>query len=256
MMKMISSTNARSSSGVMLISLSVTRRAALGKPAHSDVLQVFGFHLGNQVLRKVVQLDRQDAQVMNQPVVAEHGRDGDQQAGDRGDSAAATPGAMAVRVALPCWAMWPKVLITPQTVPSRPRNGAPLTAMASRIRPDSSFSDSWATVFSSERFTCSMPLSETNFLRPALGVLQPGVQFHAAGLVDHEQRAAVRLHAAVEDIQHVFLGAVFGGEKVVELLGAAHLQGLGDHDRPGDDREDGPGKTMMTLASGVAWSQT
>ena len=30
-----------------------------------------------------------------------------------------------------------------------------------RIKPDSSLSDSWATVFSSERLTCSIPLSET-----------------------------------------------------------------------------------------------
>ena len=64
------------------------------------------------------------------------------------------------------WDM-PNVLITPQTVPSRPRNGAPLTAIASRMRPDSSLSDSWATVFSSDRLTCSIPLSETKRFRPA-----------------------------------------------------------------------------------------
>ena len=81
-------------------------------------------------------------------------------------SAADTPGAMAAMVATPCCAIWPKVLITPHTVPSKPRNGAPLTAIASRISPDSSLSDSCATVFSMERFTCSIPLSETNFLRP------------------------------------------------------------------------------------------
>ena len=135
--------------------------------------------------------------------------------------------------------MWPKVLITPQTVPSRPRNGAPLTAMASRIRPDSSLSDSCATVFSRERFTCSMPLSETNRLRPLpSGILEARVQLQAAGLVDHEQRAALGLHPAVKDIEHVLLGAVFVVEEMVELLGAAHLHRFGDHDRPGDDGED------------------
>ena len=66
-------------------------------------------------------------------------------------NAAETPGAMAAIVAVPCWATCPNVLITPQTVPSSPKNGAPLTAIASRIRPDSSLSDSCATVFSRAR---------------------------------------------------------------------------------------------------------
>jgi hypothetical protein len=48
-------------------------------------------------------------------------------------SAAETPGAIALksaaRPAAAAWATPPKVLITPQTVPSNPRNGAPLTAI-------------------------------------------------------------------------------------------------------------------------------
>ena len=51
-----------------------------------------------------------------------------------------------------------KVSITPQTVPSNPRNGAPLTAMARRIKPDSSLSDSRATALSRVRLMCSMLL--------------------------------------------------------------------------------------------------
>src|ERR1039457_14912 len=76
-------------------------------------------------------------------------------------SAAETPGAIAAIVAWPCGdcAMPANVLITPQTVPSNPRNGAPLTAMASKIKPDSSLSDSRATAPSSVRLICSMALS-------------------------------------------------------------------------------------------------
>src|SRR5512138_3020471 len=86
MTKMISSTNARSSSGVMLISLSVTRALRWeNRRILLVVLEVLGLHLGDQVLREIVQLDRQDAQVVDQPVVAEHGGDGHEQAGDGGD---------------------------------------------------------------------------------------------------------------------------------------------------------------------------
>src|SRR5438552_6097156 len=46
-------------------------------------------------------------------------------------NAAATPGAIAAIVAAPVCAIPLNVLITPQTVPSKPRNGAPLTAMRS-----------------------------------------------------------------------------------------------------------------------------
>ena len=51
--------------------------------------------------------------------------------------AAETPGAIAAKLADPAWATPPKVSMTPQTVPSSPRNGAPLTAVASRIICDS-----------------------------------------------------------------------------------------------------------------------
>src|ERR1051326_1286156 len=91
MTKMISNTNARSSSGVMLMSLSVTselrcekrlmeskvesRRSKVAERRRFHVLrlsafdfrlfsffQIFSFHFGNHFLRKVVQLDRQHAQ--------------------------------------------------------------------------------------------------------------------------------------------------------------------------------------------------
>ena len=105
--------------------------------------------------------------------------------------------------------MWPNVLITPHTVPSKPRNGAPLTAIASRISPDSSLRDSWATVFSRVRFTCSIPLSETNRLRPLpSGFFEPGVELQAPALVHREQRAALHLHPAVQEIEHVLLGPI------------------------------------------------
>ena len=131
--------------------------------------------------------------------------------------------------------------MTPQTVPSNPRNGAPLTAIASRIRPDSSFNDSWATMFSSVRLTCSMLLSETYRFRGPFRVFQSRVQFDATSLINHEQRATFGLNTSVEDIQDRFLGAEFGREVLVELLGAAHLDGFGNHHRPRENREDDAG---------------
>ena len=53
-------------------------------------------------------------------------------------NAPATPGAMAASEAEPACATPVNVSITPQTVPSKPRNGAPETAVARRIICDSS----------------------------------------------------------------------------------------------------------------------
>ena len=58
-------------------------------------------------------------------------------------SAPATPGAMAVRLAACAIAMPENVSITPQTVPSKPMNGPPATAVERMIMPFSSESD-WA----------------------------------------------------------------------------------------------------------------
>ena len=48
-------------------------------------------------------------------------------------SAPETPGAIAARSGFPAAATPAKVSITPQTVPNNPRNGAPATAVESRI---------------------------------------------------------------------------------------------------------------------------
>src|SRR5512136_1807020 len=89
MTKMMSSTNARSRSGVMLISLNVTRALRCEKRRMVVLqvllfLKVLGFHLGHQFLGEVVELDSHDAQVMDQPVVGEHRGDSDQEAGNGG----------------------------------------------------------------------------------------------------------------------------------------------------------------------------
>ena len=67
---------------------------------------------------------------------------------------------------------------------------------------------------------------------------QAGIKFHAAGLVDGKERATLSLNAAVEHIEHAFLRFKFGDEVLVELFGAAHLEGLENHDRPGGDGEE------------------
>ncbi len=67
---------------------------------------------------------------------------------------------------------------------------------------------------------------------------EPGVQFQAALLIDGEHRAAIHLQAAVEDAEDILLAAELGFKEEIELLGAAHLQGLGDHHVPGEDGED------------------
>src|ERR1035437_2288765 len=153
----------------------------------SFVRKKFSFHPRNEFLREVVQFHRECPQAMHEPVVAEHRGNRHEQAGDRCDerggnagliegiaksrpatvvmSAAETPGAIVVSVAEFDCAMLAKVLITPQTVPSSPMNGAPLTAIASKIKPDSSFKDSCATTFSMARLVCSMFLMVTFGLR-------------------------------------------------------------------------------------------
>ncbi|NDD57467.1 MAG: radical SAM protein, partial [Verrucomicrobia bacterium] len=70
-----------------------------------------------------------------------------------------TPGAMAARLAWPAWAMPLNASITPQTVPSSPRKGAPLTAVARMMRLDSSRSDSSPTARSMAERTEFMEVS-------------------------------------------------------------------------------------------------
>src|ERR1051325_2451992 len=70
-------------------------------------------------------------------------------------SAPATPGAIAVRLAEFARAMPENVSITPHTVPSRPMNGPPATAVERTIMPFSSASASPPTVRSSATRTDS-----------------------------------------------------------------------------------------------------
>ena len=70
-------------------------------------------------------------------------------------SAAATPGAMAVRVAAWLSAMPAKVDMTPQTVPSSPMNGPPATAVDNTIIPFSNAMASAPAASSSTTFTAS-----------------------------------------------------------------------------------------------------
>ena len=68
-------------------------------------------------------------------VIGEHGRDGDKGPTTVAMSAPATPGAIAFRVADRALAMPEKVSMTPQTVPSKPMNGPPATAVERIIIP-------------------------------------------------------------------------------------------------------------------------
>ena len=89
------------------------------------------------------------------------------------------------------------------------------------------------------RLTCSMFLSVTLLLAPfAARPAQPRVELHAAGLIDRVKRAAFDLQLAVENIEHGFLRAEFLVEIVVQPPRPAHLHGLVDHRRPGDDGKD------------------
>jgi hypothetical protein len=79
------------------------------------------FHARRQFLGEIVHLHGQHAEVMDQPVVAEHGRDGDHEAGDRGDQGARrrrvpSSGGRGADIAR---ATPPKASMTPQTVPSK-----------------------------------------------------------------------------------------------------------------------------------------
>src|ERR1039457_2260415 len=69
--------------------------------------------------------------------------------------AAATPGAMAVRVAALLSAMPAQVDITPQTVPRKPMNGPPATAVDSTIMPFSNDIASPPAASSKITFTAS-----------------------------------------------------------------------------------------------------
>ena len=67
------------------IPICVHRCSSVVSPRISLVLQVLRLHLRDQVLREVVQAYREDAQVVNEPVVGEHGGNGHYQAGDGRD---------------------------------------------------------------------------------------------------------------------------------------------------------------------------
>src|SRR3954447_7795948 len=77
MTKIIRSTNARSNSGVMLISFNVTSELRWEKRRISLLSEVLSLHLGNEFLREIVQFDRPDAQAVDQIVVSKHRRDRD-----------------------------------------------------------------------------------------------------------------------------------------------------------------------------------
>jgi len=124
--------------------------------------------------------------------------------------------------------------MTPQTVPSNPRNGDGQENEAG-LQLKGLLGDS---VFERALHVLHPFEGDKALAAAAVGVLQAGVQFEAAGLVHNELGAAFSLDPAVKDIQDVFLGAVFGVEELVEVLGAAHLERLGNHDGPGDDGED------------------
>ncbi len=49
------------------------------------------------------------------------------------------------------------------------------------------------------------------------------------------KRAPFHLQTPVKNLEHVFLTSIFRVEKLVEPLGAPHLESFGDHDGPGDD---------------------
>src|SRR5437016_3802802 len=96
MTKIISNTNARSSNGVMLMSLKVTselrwenRRmiSSLIFCAEQFILvfQIFDFHPGDEFLGEIIEIHGQHAKVVDEPVVAKHGGNGDEQTGHGGD---------------------------------------------------------------------------------------------------------------------------------------------------------------------------
>src|SRR5207249_11783989 len=72
----------------------------------------------------------------------------------------------------------------------------------------------------------------------ARGQLQSIIQFDAPFPVGREEGATFDLHAAIINAEHFVLGAEFGIEIGVEFSSAPHLQCLGNHDRPGENRKD------------------
>src|SRR5262245_49413168 len=73
----------------------------------------------------------------------------------------------------------------------------------------------------------------------AFGAFQARIQFHTAGLVDHEQGTTVGLNPAIKKIEHSFLRSELTVEEQIKLLGAPHLDRFGNHYGPGDNRADG-----------------
>src|SRR5277367_4451366 len=93
MMKMISRTNARSSSGVTLISVNVCkvcrsekrRMLFIDEDRSERMVHVFVLELGTNFGRKIVVLHNQGTNTGYQKVVSEHRRDSHQQSGHGGD---------------------------------------------------------------------------------------------------------------------------------------------------------------------------
>src|SRR4029077_14102089 len=93
MIKMINRTNARSSSGVTLISVSVCnvcrsekrRILFIDENRPERMVHVFVLELGANFRRKIVVLHNQGTNTRYQKVVPEHRGDGDQQSGHGGD---------------------------------------------------------------------------------------------------------------------------------------------------------------------------
>ena len=162
-------------------------------------------------------------------------------------SAALTPGAMAARFAEPAAATSPKVSITPQTVPSRPRKGAPLTAVASRIICDSRRSAVSPTARSMAVVTTRICAGEifgamsSRARKVSSTSAEPRswkVSSLAARLVDGEDRRAFETRAVGVDAERLAVGA----EELEELLAAALRVAddaeLRDHDRPTENRRN------------------
>ena len=57
-------------------------------------------------------------------------------------------------------------------------------------------------------------------------------------MIDDKHRAILHVHAAVIDVERGLLRAELIFEEAIQLLGAAHLHALRDHDGPGENGED------------------
>src|SRR5881392_2057038 len=102
------------------------------------VIDVLVLELGCELGGEVVHLHDDPANAGNEKVVTEHCRDRHAQRDDCGYESARNTGAIATRLGEPASATPVNASITPQTVPSNPKKGEPLTAVASRIICDSS----------------------------------------------------------------------------------------------------------------------